>query len=94
MVSPRDARVGAYVRYTMGGPPDAAQSDAAKAAEEAAKAKAAEDAALDAEPLLRPPKINCSDRNPLGLKPPPCNIAPAAQKEGDVFDADGDDVYD
>ena len=91
-VSPKDARVGAYVRYTMGGPPDAAQSDAARAEQEAARAREAEEAELDAEPLLRPPKIKCSNANPLGLKPPPCEIAPAEHKDG-VFEED-DDVYD
>jgi hypothetical protein len=89
-VNPRDARTGAYVRYVMGGPPDAQQSDAAKAAEAAAEAKAAEEAALDAEPLLRPPKIACSDRNKLGLDPPPCAVAPAAP----TVEEEDDDVYD
>ena len=91
-VSPKDARVGAYVRYTMGGPAGAAQSDAARAAEEAARAREAAEAALDAEPLLRPPKIKCSNANPLGLKPPPCEIAEVEHKDGE-FEAD-DDVYD
>ncbi len=91
-VSPKDARVGAYVRYTMGGPPDAAQSDAARAEQEAAQAREAAEAALDGEPLLRPPKVSCSNTNPLGLKPPPCEIAPADRKD-EEFEVD-DDVYD
>jgi len=51
-----------------------------------------EEAALDAEPLLRPPKIGCSNKNPLGLKPPPCEVTEAAHKDG-VFE-DDDDVWD
>jgi len=89
-VNPRDARNGAYVRYVMGGPADAEQSDDAKAAAAAAKAKADAEAALDEEPLLRPPNIACSNKNPLGLKPPPCEVIEAAQKDG-VFEDDDND---
>lgn len=89
-VSPKDARVGAYVRYVLGGPPGAVQSDAAMAAEAGAKAKAAADAALDAEPLLRPTKIFCSAaQHPDGAKPPPCEVVKAVP-EVDM----ADDVYD
>lgn len=90
-VNPLDARRGAYVRYVQGGPPGVQESDAAKASARAAAEKAKEEAALDDEPLLRPPKIGCTNRNPLGLDPPPCVIAPAEKKDG-VFE-DDDDVY-
>jgi hypothetical protein len=89
-VSPKDARTGAYVRYIMGGPPGAVQSDAAKAAEAAAKSKAAANAALDAEPLLRPTKIFCSAAShPDGAKPPPCEVVkavPNLEMDDDVYD--------
>ena len=89
-VSPKDARVGAYVRYVMGGPPGAVQSDAAKAAEAAAKAKAAAHAALDAEPLLRPTKIFCTtSQHSDGAKPPPCEVVqavPDLELDDDVYD--------
>merc|ERR1719263_731659 len=91
-VSPKDARVGAYVRYTRGAPPGTVESDAAQAAQRAAQEQEAAEAALDAEPLLRPPKIVCSDRNALGLNPPPCAVAPAAQKDS-VLEVE-DNVYD
>ena len=89
-VSPKDARTGAYVRYIMGGPPGAVQSDAAKAAEAAAKSKAAANAALDAEPLLRPAKIFCTTaQHPDGAKPPPCEVVkavPDLEMDDDVYD--------
>jgi hypothetical protein len=91
-VNPLDARRGAYVRYVQGSPLGVEETDAAKAAARAAADKAREEAELDEEPLLRPPKIGCTDRNPLGLDPPPCAIAPAEQQDGS-FEED-DDVYD
>lgn len=83
-VNPVDARRGAYVRYTRGAPPGTLPSDAAKAAAGAEAAAAAKEADRDAEPLLRPVQVGCSDANPLGLDPPPCAVVPAKHATADA----------
>ena len=78
-VSPKDARVGAYVRYVSGAPPGVAQSDDAKSAEDAAKQAANKEAARD--PDRDEGAIIACNLTPeqMALDPPPCKVFPSKQ---------------
>ena len=77
-VSPKDARVGAYVRYVSGAPPPGvAQSDDAKSAEDAAKQAAAKEAARDPN-RDEGARIACNlTPEQMTLDPPPCKVFPS-----------------